>query len=72
MKNAWKRRGKKPVFRSRNPKERDHLVGTFRWKDNNKMDLKQIGLERMDWIHLALNRDQWRATLNLAMPFKFL
>jgi hypothetical protein len=35
-----------------------------RWEDNIKMDLKGIGLGGMDWIHLAWNRDQWRAPVN--------
>jgi hypothetical protein len=29
------------------------------------MDLKEIGREGMDWIHLAQNRDQWRAVVNI-------
>jgi len=36
------------------------------------MDLKQIGLECMDWIHLVPNRDHWRAALNMAMQFQLL
>jgi hypothetical protein len=27
-------------------------------KDNTKMDLKEIGLDGMDWIHLAQDRNQ--------------
>jgi hypothetical protein len=26
-----------------------------------KMDFIETGLEDMDWIHLNLNRDKWRA-----------
>jgi hypothetical protein len=26
--------------------------------DNIKMDLREIGWDSMDWIHLAQNRDQ--------------
>ena len=59
-------------FRWRNLNERDHLVDRLRWRVNNKMYLKQIGLKCLDWIHLAPNRDQWRAALNMAMPFQFL
>jgi hypothetical protein len=29
-----------------------------RWVDNNKMDLREIGWDRMDWIYLAQDRDQ--------------
>jgi hypothetical protein len=27
------------------------------------MDLREIGWEGVDWIHLAQDRDQWRAVL---------
>jgi hypothetical protein len=30
-----------------------------RWEDNIRIDLKEIGLEGVDWIHLAQDRDQW-------------
>jgi hypothetical protein len=32
--------------------------------DNIKMDLREIGLDGMDWIDLAQNRDQWRTLVN--------
>jgi hypothetical protein len=35
--------------------------------DNIKMDLGEIGLDGMDWIDLAQDRDQWRALMNTAM-----
>jgi hypothetical protein len=28
-----------------------------RWEDNIKMDLREIGFEGMDWIHLTQDRD---------------
>jgi hypothetical protein len=28
------------------------------------MDVREIGLEDMDWIHLSQDRDRWRALLN--------
>jgi len=28
------------------------------------MDLKEIGWEGIDWMHLAQDRDQWRALVN--------
>jgi len=34
------------------------------WKDNINMDPKEIRYEGMDWIHVAQNRDQWRALVN--------
>jgi hypothetical protein len=36
-------------------------------EDNIKMNLEEIGYEDVDWIHLAQNRDQWRAVVNTAM-----
>jgi hypothetical protein len=31
------------------------------------MDLREIGLEVVDWIHPDQIRDQWRAVVNTAM-----
>jgi hypothetical protein len=38
-----------------------------RLEDNIRMDLREIGLEFVDWMHLAQDRDQWRAVLNIVM-----
>jgi hypothetical protein len=35
--------------------------------DNIKMDLREIGWDRMDWVDLAKDRDQWRALVNTVM-----
>jgi hypothetical protein len=35
--------------------------------DNIKTDLKEKGLDVMDWIDLAQNRDKWRALVNRIM-----
>ena len=32
-----------------------------RWKDNIKMDLREMGCDAGEWINLAQDRDQWRA-----------
>jgi hypothetical protein len=32
--------------------------------DNNKIDLREVGWDGMDWIDLAQDRDQWRALVN--------
>jgi len=52
MRNAYKilvgkPEGKRPFRRSRH-----------RWEDNIRMDLKEIGWEVVDCIHLAEDRDQ--------------
>jgi hypothetical protein len=31
------------------------------------MDLKEIGWEGVDWIHLPEVRDQWHALVNIVM-----
>jgi hypothetical protein len=41
----------------------------YRWKDNIKMDLQEVGCESMDWIDLAQDRDRWRALVNAVMNF---
>jgi hypothetical protein len=53
--------GKRPLGRPRR-----------RWKDNIKLDLREIGIERANWIRLAQGRVQWRAfvktVMNLLVP----
>ncbi|KAJ4431048.1 hypothetical protein ANN_19641 [Periplaneta americana] len=55
--------GKRPLGRPRR-----------RWEDNIKMDLREVGYDGRDWIHLAQDRDQWRAyvraAMNLRVPYK--
>jgi hypothetical protein len=41
-----------------------------RWKDNIITDLKENGLEGMDWIHMAQDRDHWRAGVNTVMNLR--
>jgi hypothetical protein len=41
--------GKRPLERPRR-----------RWEDNFKMDLREIGIDEVNWIRLAQDRVQWR------------
>jgi hypothetical protein len=41
-----------------------------RWKDNTKMDLREIGFGDVDWIHLAQDRDRWRGLVNTVMNLR--
>jgi hypothetical protein len=41
-----------------------------RWEDNNKMDLREVRYEGMDWIDLAQDRDRWRALVNAVMNLR--
>jgi hypothetical protein len=51
--------GKRPLGRPRR-----------RWEENFKMDLREIGWGGMDWIDVALDRDQWRALVNTVMNLR--
>jgi hypothetical protein len=53
--------GKRPLGRPRH-----------RWMHNNKIDLREMGWDGVDWIDVSQNRDQWRAlvykVMNLRVP----
>jgi hypothetical protein len=34
------------------------------------MDLREIEWGVVDWMHLAQDRDQWRALVNMVMNFR--
>jgi len=40
-----------------------------RWKDINKLDLKGVVCDDVDWIHLAQYKVQWRNSLNTVTNF---
>jgi hypothetical protein len=41
-----------------------------RWKDDIKMDPREVGWGGMDWINLAQDRDQWQALVNRAVTLQ--
>jgi hypothetical protein len=42
-----------------------------RWEDNIKMDLQAVGWGGdMDWIHMAQDRDRWRALVSAVMNLR--
>jgi hypothetical protein len=41
-----------------------------RWEDNIKMDLKDVGGGRGDWMELAQDRDSWRALVGTVKNFR--
>jgi hypothetical protein len=43
-----------------------------RWKDNIKMDLREVGYGGADWVDLAQDRDRWRALVNMVMNLRVL
>jgi hypothetical protein len=71
MWHAWERNvyrvlmgnteGKRPLER---PKHR--------WEDGIRMDLREIVRGSVDWIHLAQDRDRWRALVSAVMNLRVL
>jgi hypothetical protein len=53
--------GKRPLGRPRR-----------KWEDGIRMDLRDIGLEIVDWIQLAQDRDRRRAVVNTLMNLRVL
>jgi hypothetical protein len=43
----------------------------YEWKDNIKMDLKNVGWGSMDWITLTQDRGRLRALVNAVMNLWF-
>jgi hypothetical protein len=41
-----------------------------RWEDNIKLDLRDIGIGGANWIWLAQDRVQWRASANMVMNLR--
>jgi hypothetical protein len=42
----------------------------YRWVDNIKMGLTDIGWGGVDWIYLAQDMDKWRALVSKVMNFR--
>jgi hypothetical protein len=51
-----KARGSRPLERS-----------GFKWMDNIKIGLRDIGWGGVDWIGLAKDRNRWRALVNVVI-----
>jgi hypothetical protein len=58
---AEKPEGKRPLARPRR-----------RWEDGIKIDLREVGSGGVEWIHLAQDRDRWRAVVNAVMNLRLL
>jgi hypothetical protein len=41
-----------------------------RWEDNINLDLRETGIDGMNWIQLAQDRVQWWAFVNMVMNFQ--
>jgi hypothetical protein len=42
-----------------------------RWEINIELDLRETGIDGANWIRLAQDRVQWRASVNTAMNLRF-
>ena len=42
------------------------------WEDNIRMYIKEIGINRRNWVDLGQDRDYWRAFMNAALNFRVL
>jgi hypothetical protein len=51
--------GKRPLGRPR-----------CRWEDNIKINLREIEIDGANWIPLAQDRVQWRASMNTVMNLR--
>jgi hypothetical protein len=50
--------------------KRTHERPRYRWKDNFKRDLTEIGWEDVDWIDLAQDTDKWWAVVSTVMKLQ--
>jgi hypothetical protein len=41
-----------------------------RWRGSNRTDIKDIGRDDVDWIHLAQVRNRWRAFVNTVINLR--
>jgi hypothetical protein len=41
-----------------------------RWEDNIEMDLREIGIDGANWIHMAQDKFQWRDFVKAAMNLR--
>jgi hypothetical protein len=64
MRNAYKLLVGKPE--EKKPRGRSRR----RWEDNVRNNLREIGWEGTDSIHLGYNKYHWRAVLKTAMNFR--
>jgi hypothetical protein len=47
---------------------RDHSRRPMcRWEDFMEMELREIGREGVNWMHMAQDRDWWHALVNMQM-----
>jgi alpha-glucosidase (family GH31 glycosyl hydrolase) len=68
MWHAWERGETCTGFWWESTRERGHLKD--QGVDGIKMDLRETGWCGVEWIHLAQDRDGWRAVVNAVMNLR--
>jgi hypothetical protein len=59
--SIWEKRNAYRILEGKPEGKRQLERPRHRWVNNIKKDLREIGWCGMDWIHLAQDRDLWRA-----------
>jgi hypothetical protein len=44
----------------------------YTWEEGIKIDLREVGWEGVEWIHLTQDRDQWQALVTTVMNLQIL
>jgi hypothetical protein len=64
MRNAYK------ILVGKLEGKRPHGRPRRMWECNIRMYLREIGCEVVEWMHLAQDREQWRALVNTVMKLR--
>jgi hypothetical protein len=68
MRHTWEKGETCIGFWWQSPRERDHLEEQGAdWRMGSKLTLGEVGSGGVEWIHLARDRDRWRAVVNAVM-----
>jgi hypothetical protein len=70
MWHAWGRGEVFTRFWLGSPKTRDHCRDLGVGGKITEMDLGEIGIDEANWIHLAQDRFQWQACVNMVMNLR--
>jgi hypothetical protein len=59
-------------FGEKDRKKRPFERPRSRWENGTYMDLREIGWEGVEWLHLVQHRDRWRTLVNTVVNLRFL
>jgi hypothetical protein len=52
------------------PEQLKKDMGFGTWNVRSKLDLRKVGIDRLNWIRLAQDRVQWWAFVNMVMKLR--